>query len=97
MTQSLRDELANLVGAAQWHNLLPHAAKDTLVVVTPGLALVDVGVAIANDQVTVVNRWISEALIAKPTAEQLEHWDRDRAREFQTLIVQPYVLIQETS
>ncbi len=97
MTQALHDELANLVGAAPWHNLLPHAARDTLVVVTPGLALVEVGVAIANDQVTVVNRWISEALIAKPTAEQLEDWDRDRSREFQTLIVQPYVLIQETS
>lgn len=97
MTQSFRDELADLVGPAPWHNLLPHAAKDTLVVVTSGLALADVGVAIANDQVTVVDRWISEALIAKPTAQQLEDWDRDRAREFQTLIVQPYVLIQENA
>lgn len=94
MSAELRTELANMVGPASWYNLLPHAARDTLVIVTPGLDLVEVGLAIAGDDVTAVHRWIEEALITKPTADQLADWDRDRAREFQVLIVQPYVLIQ---
>lgn len=95
MTQDLRTELTNMVGPVEWHNLLPHAARDNLVIVNPGLDLVDVGLAIAGDNVTAVNRWIREALVTKPTAEQLTEWDRDRSRQFQALIVQPYVLIQD--
>jgi hypothetical protein len=95
MSEDLRTELAKMVGPATWHNLLPHAARDNIVVVNPGLDLVEVGCALTADNVTAVQRWISEALISKPTAEQLQDWDRDRAREFQALIVQPYVLIQE--
>jgi hypothetical protein len=83
-----------MVAPATWHNLLPHAARDNLVVVNPDLDLVEVGIALTSDNVTAVQRWISEALISKPTVAQLEDWDRDRSRQFQALIVQPYVLIQ---
>jgi hypothetical protein len=81
MSEDLRTELAKMVGPATWHNLLPHAARDNIVVVNPGLDLVEVGCALTADNVTAVQRWISEALISKPTAEQLQDWDRDRARE----------------
>ncbi|MBE7380397.1 MAG: DUF2288 family protein [Leptolyngbya sp. SIO1E4] len=96
MTQRLRQELAEMVGPAEWQNLLPHAARDSIVVVHQGLDLLDVGLAVATDNVSSVQRWISEALITKPTAEQLQDWERDRSRQFQALIVQPYVLIQDT-
>jgi hypothetical protein len=95
MTQQLRQELKSMIGPAEWHNLLPHAARDSIVVVNPGLDLAEVGVAVATDNTHSVQRWISEALIAKPTLEQLEDWERDRSRQFQALIVQPYVLIQD--
>lgn len=94
MTQQLRQELAAMIGPAAWYNLLPHAARDSIVIVNPGLDLVEVGVAVATDNVNSVQRWISEALITKPTVEQMADWERDRSRQFQTLIVQPYVLIQ---
>ncbi len=95
MTQQLKHELESMIGPAEWHNLLPHAARDSIVVVNPGLDLAEVGVAVATDNVNSVQRWISEALITKPTVEQLEDWERDRSRQFQALIVQPYVLIQD--
>lgn len=96
MTQELRQELQSMIGLAAWHNLLPHAARDSLVVVNPGLDLAEVGVAVAMDNVNSVQRWISEALIAKPTEAQMADWERDRNQQFQTLIVQPYVLIQSS-
>lgn len=94
-TELLKQELATMVGPAQWHNLLPHAARDSVVLVAPGLDLLDVGLAVATDNVSSVQRWISEALITKPTLEQLQHWEQDRTRQFNALIVQPYVLIQD--
>lgn len=95
-TEQLKQDLANMIGPAQWHNLLPHAARDNLVLVNPGLDLVEVGVAVATDNVNSVQRWISEALISKPTLAQLEDWERDRSRQFNALIVQPYILIQDS-
>lgn len=95
MTQQLRQELAEMVGPAEWQNLIPHAARDNVVLVNPELDLLEVGVAVALDNVSSVQRWISEALITKPTIEQLQNWERDRSHQFLALIVQPYVLIQD--
>ncbi|MEO1404474.1 MAG: DUF2288 family protein, partial [Cyanobacteria bacterium J06635_1] len=42
-----------------------------------------------------VQRWIGEALIAKPSPEQLSIWADDHGKRFNSLIVQPYVLVQD--
>ena len=39
------------------------------------LNLVDVGIAIAGDDVQKIEHWISEQLIQKPTAERLGVWN----------------------
>jgi hypothetical protein len=93
--QDLRAELETMVDEAAWEWLMPHAQRDAVVIVTTGLDLVDVGVALASDDVTAVQRWISEQLIYKPTSEQLADWGSDRTHRFNALIVQPYVLVQD--
>lgn len=93
--QDLRAELAESIDEAEWNWLIPHAKRDAVVVVAAQLDLLDVGVAIASDQVSFVQRWISEQLLYKPTAGQLAEWNSDRTKRFNTLIVQPYVLVQE--
>ena len=85
-----------MVEPAEWRWLSPHADRDAIVVVDPGLDLVDVGMAIATDNVASVQRWIGEQLIAKPSATQMASWGRDRAKRLKTLIVQPYVLVQDS-
>jgi len=57
--------------------------------------LLDVGVAIASDNVSSVRVDGGEQLIYKPSAAQLADWNGDRTKRFNTLIVQPYVLVQE--
>lgn len=91
----LRAELAESLDEAQWDWLIPHAKRDSVIVVSPELNLLDVGVAIASDNTTSVQHWISESLIAKPTSTQLNDWNLDRSKRFQALILQPYVLVQE--
>jgi hypothetical protein len=87
--QQLTEELAPM----DWETILPHAKRDAVIVVDPSLDLVTVGLAIATDQVNQVNHWISELLIHKPSPTELTDWNNQPAQKFQTLIVQPYVLI----
>lgn len=93
--QDLRAELAESLDEAEWDWLIPHVQRDALVMVAPELNLLDVGVAIASDNVSSVQHWIGEQLIYKPSLGQLAQWNGDRTKRFNTLIVQPYVLVQE--
>ncbi len=95
-SQALRTELTEMMGPVQWELLKPHVKRDAVVVVNPHLDLADVGVAIATDNTQAVERWITEQLIMKPNAKQLMQWEAGNTR-FQSLIVQPYVLVQDTA
>jgi hypothetical protein len=91
----LRTELAENLDEAEWEWLIPHVKRDAVIVVSWGLNLLDVGVAIASDNIPAVQVWIDEQLITKPTTEQISEWNGNQQKRFQTLIVQPYVLVQE--
>jgi hypothetical protein len=93
--QDLRAELTESLDEAEWEWLIPHAQRDAIIVVAVELDLLDVGVAIASDNISSVQRWISEELVVKPSTAQLGEWNSDRQKRFNTLIVQPYVLVQE--
>ncbi|MEA5580530.1 DUF2288 domain-containing protein [Nodularia harveyana UHCC-0300] len=92
----LRTELTENLDEAEWDWLIPHVVqRDAVIVVAQSLDLLDVGVAIASNQVSSVQQWMNEQLIAKPSTTQMGMWNSDRTKRFQTLIIQPYVLIQE--
>lgn len=95
--QDLRAELVESLDEAEWNWLIPHAQRDAVIVVTEQLNIVDVGIALANDNVASVQSWIDEELIHKPSVSQLSDWNSDRTKRFNSLIVQPFVLIQELS
>ncbi|MFB8790911.1 MAG: DUF2288 family protein [Potamolinea sp.] len=95
--QDLREQLTEAVDEASWEWLIPHAKRDVVVVVSTGLELLDVGMAIANDDMLSVQHWISEQLLHKPLPEQLTAWNGEPAKKFQALIVQPYVLVKESA
>jgi hypothetical protein len=93
--QDLRAQLAESLDVAEWQWLAPHARRDSIIVVDRALDLVDVGIAIANDNITSVQHWIEESLIQKPSSSQISNWNANQTRQFNALIVQPYVLVQE--
>jgi hypothetical protein len=95
MTAELRAQLTELLDEAELDWLKPQLQKDAVVIVHTGLDLVDVGVAIAQDDSLVVDRWISEQLITKPNHEHLAKWHLNPQQKFRAIIVQPYVLVQE--
>ncbi|MBD2195610.1 MULTISPECIES: DUF2288 domain-containing protein [Calothrix] len=91
----LRADLTENLDEAEWEWLIPHVKRDAVIVVAQGLDLLDVGVAIASDNIPQVQIWIDEQLITKPSTEQLGEWNSNPQKRFQTLIVQPYVIVQE--
>ncbi|MGD1913954.1 MAG: DUF2288 domain-containing protein [Rivularia sp. (in: cyanobacteria)] len=93
--QDIRAQLDENLDEAEWAWLIPHVQKDSVIVVAHVLDLIDVGEAIANDKASQVQNWIDSALISKPSAEQIGEWNMQREKRFNTLIVQPFVLIQE--
>lgn len=95
MSEDIRAELKEMLDEAEWRWLLPHAERDAVIFVNSDLDLLDVGVAIASDQVSSVEHWLGEQLIHKPTTEQLSDWNDNHTKRFNTIIVQPFVLIQE--
>ncbi|HEY9829563.1 MAG TPA: DUF2288 domain-containing protein [Stenomitos sp.] len=95
--QELRAQLAEALDEAELEWLKPHIQRDVVVVVHPQLDLLDVGIAIARDDTLSVQHWISEQLIHKPSSDQIADWNREQTIRFQALIVQPYVLVQEST
>ncbi|MDP5338544.1 MAG: DUF2288 domain-containing protein [Nodularia sp. (in: cyanobacteria)] len=91
----LRTELTENLDEAEWDWLIPHVKRDAVIVVAEDLDLLDVGVAIASDQISSVQQWIDQQLMAKPSETQMGNWNSDRTKRFQTLIIQPYVLVKE--
>lgn len=93
--ENIREQLAENLDVAEWNWLIPHVKRDVVVLVSPDLDLLTVGEAIAGDDSGTVQHWLTQQLLAKPSIDQLSLWNGQPAKKFQTLIVAPYVLIQE--
>jgi hypothetical protein len=93
----LQTQLSQEMAQMPWSDLIPHAKRDSLILVNHRLNLLEVGVAVAKDNATLVNQWISEGLLAKPTQQQLSLWNDLPEQKFNTIIVQPFVLISQLS
>ena len=61
------------------------------------LDLIQVAQSIAEDNTAQVASWLKSGELQRPTQEQVEDWDKTPARIFKSIVVQPYVLIQEIS
>ena len=93
MVESFKRDLAEV----NWRELKIHLQRDAIIIVDPELDLIKVAVAVADDDKTRVEIWITENQLVKPTAEQLESWEQEPDNRFQMLIVQPFILIQDIS
>ncbi|WP_013322844.1 DUF2288 domain-containing protein [Gloeothece verrucosa] len=88
----LKTQLSEQLADIEWNDLKPHAGRDALIIVANSLNLVEVAEAIALDNVPLVQEWMSQQLIYKPSAQQLMSWNEDPKKTFSALIVQPFVL-----
>ncbi len=93
----LRADLAKMVDAALWEWLSPHAARAKVILVAAKLDLVDVGVALTEDNKQLVQSWIDDGWVRHPTSEELSAWNANQKKEFASLVVPPFVLVRVDS
>lgn len=95
MEKTLKDELKEQLLECNWLLLEKHNERGALFVIAPELDLVDVAVAIAEDQVEVVEPWISSQKLRRPTEAEIKTWEAEKKKDIgQFLIVQPYVILK---
>lgn len=92
---SLKDKLANEILETNWEPLAPHFAKGSTYLVDEDLFLQDVGLAMAEDNVTQVKEWLDHGLLYPPTEVQAKSFSENSEILFDMLIIEPYVLIQQ--
>lgn len=80
-----------------WTDIKQHAERDGLILVDPEIQLAHAAHMIVENQTEVINQWINDGKIGKPTQDQLDSWNSDDQKPFLFFIAQPYVLIQVLS
>lgn len=90
----VRSKLQDELDVVDWRALRVQAGRDSVILVAPELDLVEVAWCVAKDRSAEVAGWVGAGQLCKPSAEDLDAWERDLDKPFRILIIAPYVLIQ---
>ena len=90
----LRAKLGSELLPSEWKMLAMHAKREALFVVDAKLPLLEVAVAVAEDQSKVLAAWIEAELIRRPTEEEVARWEPEEGALFVSVILQPWVFAQ---
>ena len=90
----LRQKINLETATFPWSELLRHFATGNVIAVDSTLDLVDVAVAMANDNATVVSQLLANGKIAKVSDAQAELWLEENLHLW-TVVVKPWVLVQQ--
>lgn len=109
---TLRSYLEDLVDIAEWAWLSDLAKQGKVLFLASNLEIVEVGLALAEDDISKVRNWLADGWLYRPSETQILAWDRqveqdsERVKDlaslpsaliFNSLIVQPFVLAKLTT
>jgi hypothetical protein len=89
LLQKLNHETAKI----PWRDLQRFFAQGNAIAVGPGLDLLQVAVAVSEDQSGLVESWLQGGQLAKVSDEQALQWHDDDSLVW-TVVVKPWVLVQ---
>lgn len=92
--EDIKKKLTEELEVVSWDALLPHFDRGATIKVSNTLDLIEVGIAMANDNSEIVGEWLKAGLLSQPSKEDSKTWTEQK-NQFQFIIVQPYVLVQE--
>lgn len=95
MSDADSPRLEDTLGPAEWSILKPHSDRNAVFLVMPPLELLTVGRALEADDTERVSQWLKSSQLLRPSSDQITSWNATPSKTFQTLVVAPYVLIQE--
>lgn len=91
-----RNELAEERGRLTWPELERHFARGVVVVVDPGLDLLDVAEVMARDDRETFSRWLTQGLVVQAEDSHARAW-QSTSKTLEAIVVAPWVLVSETS
>jgi len=91
---NLREKLSKEILDTCWKPLAEHFARGAVYYLEAELDIVDVGEAMANDEISSIKQWLDNGLMYPPTSDQATQFAQDDNQRFSMLIVEPYVLVQ---
>lgn len=93
-TKILRAKLNTETAKVAWAELQRHHARGVVVCVAGTIDLIDVAVAMAQNDGARVSQWMQAGQVDKATDEQARDW-LDRDPDLWSVVVAPWVLVQE--
>lgn len=95
LDEALRVRLTETMGPVTFDVLAPHLERDAVVLVASTIELVDAAIAVAQDDTDKVRAWIEDGTFRKPSVSERTRWKDQMGREWTSVVVQPFVLIQD--
>lgn len=92
MSEETRAKLRSEIQAVGWSALAPHAKRGALLLADTELDLLDVAVAVADDDAAQIRHWLEATRLMR--IDPARGTELLAGRRFQFVIVQPYVLAQ---
>jgi hypothetical protein len=77
-----------------WPELARHFARGVVVKVAPGMDLVAVAVAMAQDRAEQIENWTRAGQLLRASDEDAQYW-HEQGSVFWAVVVAPWVLVQE--
>ena len=89
----LRAEFHGQTAQIFWQDLQPHFARGSVVLVAPGMDLVEVALQLKQDNTAAFQAWIDEGKIGPVQDEQASVFVKSNP-QFWAVVVPPWVLVQ---
>jgi len=94
--EQLRGEFHAQTASIAWHELQPHYARGSVVLVEAGLDLVDVALRLRVDDKASFEAWIEQGLISGISDDLGQQWFTENPTLW-AVVVPPWVLVQRRS
>ena len=90
----LRAKLNAETGKLAWADLQRHFARGVVIKVAVGVDLVDVAVAVSNDDKAQVAAWMQAEQVQQASTQDAQTWHAQNS-VFWAIVTAPWVLVQE--
>ena len=90
----LRQDYHQQTARIHWHELQTYYAGGSVIVVAPGLNLVEVAVQLGLDSTACFQNWIESGEVAAVSDEQALIWHESNAQLW-AVVAAPWVLVQQ--
>lgn len=92
-TESARQELLSQTAKISWEELQRYFAAGSVIYVEPGLDLIDVGIALIQDNKNAFSEWTNNQRVYPASDEQAQSWI-EKPTTLWASVVSPWVLVQ---